>query len=418
MIAERGGMGLTDALGASWRRLRAKWLESGLIAIAIALGVSVLSVVAAVLGVSLRERAGFEASLAARQGVVKSVRGDYDAFGRVGGEQTVVRQVGTIYTPAARFGFSDLGELRAGAPSVDHVYVRGFRRFNSEAWDGVLPAASFSADYLSAARIEVIDGSLPSASDFQRERHVIMLTKRFAGLLGIDEPIVGRTIEFVGEDAPYTIVGVLPPVGDGQPMTVREALVPFRAEQDAITEIYFAVDDPARLAQAVAEVETYVRSRWEDGATVATDRAQSLEYLSEQNARGLAVAFFAAAALVLAACNVLALMLARVTRRQREIGIERSFGATRWSVGCGVMLDSVLVAAIGGVSGMLLGRALLVAYNVQLASGLGGVKIEFSYSLTGALAAAGFAMFLALLAGLYPATVATRARIVDAIRGA
>lgn len=410
-------MRLTDALGASWRRLQARWLESGLIVMAVALGVGVLAVVAAVLGVRVREQADFDASLAARQGVVKSLQGNYDAFGRVGGELVVVRQVGSIYTPAPRFSFSDLVELKAAAPSVDYVYVRGFRTFNSEAWDGALPAASFSADYLAAARIEVIEGSLPGGSDFQQERRVIVLTKRFASLLGVEDPIVGRTIEFVGEDAPYTIVGVLPPVGDGQPMTVREALVPFRAGQDAVTEIYFAVDDSNRLAQAVAEVETYARSRWEDGASVATDRVQSLQYMREQSARGLAVAFFATAALVLAACNVLALMLARVTQREREIGIVRSFGATKWSVSGGVMLDSALVGAVGGVLGMLLGRALLGAYNARLASGLGGIKIEFSYSLTGALIAAACAMVLAMLAGLYPAVLATRTRIVDALRG-
>lgn len=410
-------MTLVDAVTSSLRRLAARWLESSLIAVAVALAVAVLAVVAAVLGVRLRAQADFDESLFARQGVVRSVQGNFDGFREADGGLIDVRKVGSIYTPAVRFVYADLAALKTASPSVDYAYVRGFRTFRSDAWDGSLPAASFSADYLGAARIEVIEGSLPSASDFEAERRVIVMTHRFATLLGLEEPVVGKSVEFVGEDAPYTVVGVLPGVADGEPMSIREALVPFRPGQDGVSELWFAVDDAASLMSAASQVESFAASRWEEGATVSVDRDASAAFLREQNARGLAIAFFAAAALVVAASNVLALMLARVVRRQREIGIARSFGATRTVVSGGVMLDAVLLGVIGGVLGVVVGRALLAAYNLQLAADPAGFGVRFTFSLPWALAAAGLAALLALLAALYPAVVASRVRIVDAVSG-
>lgn len=409
-------MSPVDALLGSLRRMRTRWLESGLIVVAVALSVSVLTVVAASFGADLRAVADFEESVFARQGVITSTQDDYSSFDRAGDTPLDVRLVGSIYTPPARFSYGDLAELKAGAPTVNYAYARGFRVFRSEAWDGGLPAAAYSADYLAAARIKVVEGSLPSASDFKEERRVIVMTHRFATILSLSEPIIGRSIEFVGEDAPYVIVGILPPVLDGEPMSVREALVPFSAGRDVVSELWFAVEDPSRLSQAVAEVQAFAQARWEGGAAVSVDRDTALAFLQERKARGTALTFFSGTALVVSACNLLALMLGRVVRRQREIGVARSLGATRLTVSGEVVLESMLLGALGGLLGVAAGRALLAVYNLQLATDPAGYGMHFSFSLQTAVWAAGGATMLAILAGLYPAMIASHVRIVDAVR--
>lgn len=405
-----------DALALAWRRLSARGLEAVLTLAAIGLAVAVLTTVAAVLGVTERARARLGESLSAREGVIRAAQDDPFAFEPAGEAPLDVRLVGSIYGPTVRFTYEDLAALKA-APSVRFAYARGFKQFESDAWDGTLTAASVTADYLAALPVRVVAGSLPTASDFEEQRPVILLTRRFARQLGMEGDLVGQSVMFAGEEAPFTVVGVLPEV-DGEALSVREALVPFRPEREPVREIWFAVDDPSRLPQAVSEVEAFAGSRWEGAVSVTSQRDATAAFLARQRSRAISVAVLAAVALAAAVGNVLALMLARVARRQREIGVARSLGATRAGVAGAVMLDAGLLGVVGAAVGVAAGRALLAGYNRHLAANSSVFGVSFSFSVEAALLATGAAVFLCLIAGLYPGVVAARLRVVDALGGA
>jgi len=59
--------------------------------------------------------------------------------------------------------------------------------------------------------------------------------------------------------------------------------------------------------------------------------------------------------LLLVACvNVTHLELVQTSRRQREIAMRKALGATRWQVARPVLLESLLIAGVGGVAGILM----------------------------------------------------------------
>lgn len=75
--------------------------------------------------------------------------------------------------------------------------------------------------------------------------------------------------------------------------------------------------------------------------------------------KALIVLITAAGVLLLIACSNLAgLLLVRASARQREIAIRRSVGATRWQIISQLLAESILLAGLGSVLGILLSLAL------------------------------------------------------------
>ncbi|MGP3962128.1 ABC transporter permease [Nonomuraea sp. 3N208] len=108
-----------------------------------------------------------------------------------------------------------------------------------------------------------------------------------------------------------------------------------------------------------------------------------------------------AVALFVGAVGVANTMVVAVLERRREIGLRRSFGATRGQVRSQFLVEAVLLSAFGGGAGVLLGSLATFAY-ARLNSLPAVVPM---WALGGAL---GTTILIGALAGLYPALRAAR----------
>ncbi|MDQ3504277.1 MAG: ABC transporter permease [Actinomycetota bacterium] len=104
-----------------------------------------------------------------------------------------------------------------------------------------------------------------------------------------------------------------------------------------------------------------------------------------------------------------------VRQRIREIGVRRSFGATSGRVFITILLESVCATAAAGA--LAIGLAVAVVLNLPYDQ-LVGVPIENLPPFPLKAAVEGFlaATAVGALAGLIPAIVAVRAKVIDAIR--
>jgi putative ABC transport system permease protein len=102
-------------------------------------------------------------------------------------------------------------------------------------------------------------------------------------------------------------------------------------------------------------------------------------------------------------------MVISVLERRTEIGLRRALGATKRQVGLQFLTESVMLSALGGVGGVVLGAAATTAY--ALATG---------QLMVVPLAAIGegvaVAVSVGLLAGVYPAVRAARLPPTEALR--
>jgi putative ABC transport system permease protein len=131
-----------------------------------------------------------------------------------------------------------------------------------------------------------------------------------------------------------------------------------------------------------------------------------VQRLSEQV--GVAAAPISAMALLAAIVVVTNTILVSVTQRTREIGTRRAVGASRAQVLAEILAESVTIALLGGLAGVLAVYAL-----VEIAERAGlDVTLEISTVVWSLLAASASG----LLAGWFPARHATRIVIIDALR--
>jgi len=253
-------------------------------------------------------------------------------------------------------------------------------------------------------RTFLVDEDLSSAP-----RTVVMSYALWRRRFGADANIVGHSIVLDGNG--YTVLGVLPGSFQFAPMGKAELWVPLRPSEQQLNHRFMHwLDVIARLkpgvslVQAQARMDTIGASIEHDNADTHTGAGLKLVPLHEQIIGSLGslllIIFGALGCVLLIACaNVANLLLARATARRQEISVRLALGATRSRLLRQLLTESVLLAAIGGVVGLLLallGSKLLIAAipSAQLDS------MPYLQGLTLNLRVFGFAFLLTLLTGL------------------
>jgi putative ABC transport system permease protein len=116
-----------------------------------------------------------------------------------------------------------------------------------------------------------------------------------------------------------------------------------------------------------------------------------------------------AVALLVGGVGIANVMVISVLERRSEIGLRRALGATRRHVAVQFLLEALILAAVGGTGGVLLGVGVTAAYARIRGWGL----LIPSLAVWGGLAAA---LLIGTMAGLYPALRAARLSPTEALR--
>jgi predicted permease len=252
---------------------------------------------------------------------------------------------------------------------------------------------------------------------------VILSDALWRSRFGGNPAIIGTSVRL--DRQPYQVVGVLPPgfVTPGTMGGPREVsvLVPaaFPAELlanrgDHETDLVARLRPAASVAEANAELRTVsekLAREFPDTNREFVAQAIALDREVTRDVRESLLLLLGAVAAVLAiAClNVANLQLVRALGRQRELAVCGALGAPRTRLVSGLLIESLLVALLGGGAGLGLASFLLAGLKALAPAGTPRLA---SAALDARVLAVALAATIAtgLLFGLAPALAATRTR--------
>jgi putative ABC transport system permease protein len=287
--------------------------------------------------------------------------------------------------------------------------------------------AGINADYLVAREWKIADGRLFTGEEILSGTKVavvgsVIVEELFNGRAG-----VGETFR-IG-NVPFTVIGVLDKKGLGAAGRSQDDVVfiPLSAAKSrvlgavrgttrgALDFISIKVSDAVTMSGIEREIEALLRQRHRIRGDAPSDfRIENPADILF--ARGAAVRLLgslliavAAVSLVVGGISIMNIMLVSVTERTREIGLRMALGASRRDIRWQFLIEALILALMGGLVGAISGAAAAVA----IAWKAGWPVLISPWAI---ILACGFAGFIGISFGLYPAYRAARLDPIVALR--
>jgi putative ABC transport system permease protein len=264
---------------------------------------------------------------------------------------------------------------------------------------------------------------LPEEAVPGKDRVVVITHKLWQSYFASDPNILNKQVHLNGQ--PYTVIGVQPP---GQPDRLgRQLVVPLAFTPEQVNHdvgwlvVLGRLKPGVTIAQASADLDRIARR---DAALYPADKGWGIsveplknDFLDRDFRTGLKLLMGAVGFLLLIACaNVANLLLARGTTRQREVAVRSSIGASRKQIFRQFLMESLVLAGVGGVLGVTLAWVLMKVILAAMPQYMLLSETDVKMSTPVLLFTVAATMFSGVLFGCAPAWQAARLNLNEALK--
>jgi putative ABC transport system permease protein len=343
--------------------------------------------------------------------------------------------------------FTDLAALQAGNTAL------GIRRAGSQAQADTRNGEFVSGNFFATLGVQPWIGRLLTDADDQEGAPsvAVMSYRIWQQKYGSDPSVVGASYQINGH--PFTVIGVAAPgfygaklAGWGMPdlwlPLTSELLIDGATARlkrpngnflDIIGRVRPGVDPKSLEAKLKVELHDWLASHepdmepgekqlWQQQTLHLIPGGSGVAAMRDEYQAGLKLLLVAAACVLLVACGNLAnLMLARGLKDRAQTSIRVALGASRQRLVRKALVESVMLAVIGGAFGIgvaYAGTRLILYLAFQIGGPNNYVPIHPTPSWTVLLFTFGMSVLTGIIFGIAPAWMTSHADPVDALRGA
>jgi predicted permease len=296
----------------------------------------------------------------------------------------------------------------------------------------LLIGASVTFNYFQTLGQEPLHGRVFSPQeDMPGKNEVAVLSyglwqRRFGG----DQKIVGQAIQL--DDRPMVVVGIMPqgfdfpnPAERSDQSDHMQFWVPYGLSPQKTSSWNLSAIGRLKPGVTPAAAQREIAALWDDFArqyneTLGTGATTVVMPLQERIAREVRTPLLAllgavAFVLLIACANLANLLLAKATSRSRELAVRQCLGASAPRIARQLLTESLLLALLGAVGGLL-----LAAWSVNALKGLSSANIPrielIRLDWTILLFALAVTLLTGVLCGLAPALRSARVNLQSAIK--
>ena len=295
-------------------------------------------------------------------------------------------------------------------------------RYNDKETDtpilfGVTPEYEYTLSQFVGRGRFVVDADIAA-----RENVAVLAQDVVRALFPFEDPL-GKEIKIEGR--PFRVVGVMEPLGNffGQSRD-NSIFIPLATfdkywrDIEPPIVIFFVIIRPhtrADVRTATDEITDILRRRRQVPAGAKNNFGVSSQdslldfYNQLTSATWLVLTAISFVALMIGGIGVMNIMLVSVTERTKEIGVRKAVGATRANILWQFLVEAVVLTALGGIAGLVVGELASLLMNRYS-------PLPAFVPLWAILVGIGISASVGIVFGLWPAWKAARLDPIEALR--
>lgn len=335
------------------------------------------------------------------------------------------------------FKIGDVQAIRDAVPGLRYISPRnqlgGFMGANNVIRGIRTGAFNVYGDYpqiINQDPMTIVEGRFVNQNDINEKRKIAIIGEGVKNsLYDLGEAALGTYIKINGVN--FMVIGVYKKKsndGDGEEGQ-KQIFIPFTAFSQAFNTGndvgWMAIT--ANDGNSITSMKEKIISVVKENGKIHPDDERAVGYFDLYEQYNRVESLFGAMKLIAYFVGILVLlsgiigvsniMLIVVKERTKEIGIRRALGEDPWSIRKQILMESVFLTLISGMSGIIFGALFIYGVNALLdANGPVDMFINPSVSLGVVIGALLILMISGLLAGFIPAQSAINVRPIDALR--
>lgn len=309
---------------------------------------------------------------------------------------------------------SQLGKL-SGVKAVSPI-VSGRVNVRKDRTTSQVSVIGTNASYSDVRDTKVSRGRFITDLDIEYRQKIAVLGSETAEtFFGVNNP-VGEYIQLNGNS--YKVVGVLASKGSslGQsgdnvvivPLSTGQLL----AGSTSISTVYLQGKSESQMNFVMNEVKMKLAALFpgksnDYGVTNQQDVMDTMS--SVTNTMTMLLGGIASISLLVGGIGIMNIMLVSVSERTKEIGIRKAIGAKRKDILLQFLIESVVLSAMGGMIGILLGLGCgkMVSTFMNMSISFSAPVILYSFL---------FSLIVGVVFGVFPANKASKLNPIQALR--